>query len=112
MAKLLRTSGLSTRTRPVAMAPMASSAWPGTPILRTTKTSSGSSPERRSRFSDPDQQQVQVAGDQRHLGVSGYLTASYRAMELERPRVSVDDRALPVLGIADGDDPPCGIPAE
>src|SRR6266850_404006 len=35
------TSGLSTRTPPLAMAPMATSSWPGKPSLRTTNTSSG-----------------------------------------------------------------------
>src|SRR5207253_2228079 len=37
------TSWLSTTTPPLAMAPIASSSWPGTPSLRTRKTSSGAS---------------------------------------------------------------------
>src|SRR5690606_25360862 len=35
------TSSFSTRVPPLATAPIASSSWPGTPSLRTTKTSSG-----------------------------------------------------------------------
>ena len=53
MPSPLTTSSFSTRTPPVAMAPSASSSWPGTPSLRTRNTSSGAGVARLPR-SDRD----------------------------------------------------------
>jgi hypothetical protein len=38
---MLKTSSFITRVPPAAIAPIASSSWPGVPSLRTTNTSSG-----------------------------------------------------------------------